>query len=145
MVIGAKNVCKLAALLLLVSGCASQPDTANQCGIVSTFSEPDREANIYRVVVTHLDGKPVISQPNYRLSPGLHTFVVAELIDAPSLKVKLSARTPKELTVNVSHNERYHIGAKFNVDKVYRGNDKGFWQPEVWQQEAYECEYPEPL
>ncbi|WP_028768549.1 hypothetical protein [Shewanella fidelis] len=145
MVAGTKRVAPLAALVILLSGCATQPDLANQCGMVSTFLEPDHQADIYRVVVTHLDGKPVISQPNYRLTPGLHTFVVAELIDAPSLKVKLSARTPKELTVNVSSNQRYHIGAKFNVDKVYRGNDKGFWQPEVWQQEAYECEYPEPL
>ena len=143
MIKSAISALSLSVLAVLVSGCASQPDTSNQCGIVATYMEPDPEANIYRVVVTHLDGKPVISQPNYRLSPGLHTFVVAELIDAPSLKVKLSAR--KELTVNVSHNERYHIGAKFNVDKVYRGNDKGFWLPEVWQQESFECEYPAPL
>ncbi|WP_220768384.1 hypothetical protein [Shewanella sp. MBTL60-007] len=142
---GFKSVLGITALLLIVSGCASQPDTANQCGIVATYMEPDREADIYRVVVTHLDGKPVISQPNYRLSIGEHTFTVAELIDAPKLKVKLSARTPKQLTINVVHNQRYHIGAKFNTDKVYRGNDSGFWQPEVWQQEAHDCEFTPEL
>ena len=137
---GFKNILSFTALVLLVSGCATQPDTANQCGIVATYMEPNHDADIYRVVVTHLDGKPVISKPYYRLSVGKHTFTLAELIDAPNLKVKLSARIPKELTVNVAHNERYHIGAKFNVDKVYRGNDKGFWQPEVWQQEPHDCE-----
>ncbi|MCL1145435.1 hypothetical protein L2747_05305 [Shewanella marinintestina] len=145
MIKSAISALSLSVLAVLVSGCASQPDTSNQCGIVATYMEPDPEANIYRAVVTHLDGKPVISQPNYRLSPGKHTFILAELIDAPSLKVKLSARTPKELTISVEHNERYHIGAKFNVDKVYRGDDSGFWQPEVWLQESYECEFPAPL
>ncbi len=142
---GFKSVFGIAALLLLVSGCASQPDTANQCGIVATYMEPDREADIYRVVVTHLDGKPVISQPNYRLSVGEHTFTVAELIDTPSLKVKLAARTPKQLKVNVAYNQRYHIGAKLNTDKEYRGNDSDFWQPEVWQQEVHDCEFPAAL
>ncbi|MGS0682479.1 hypothetical protein ACVBIL_15110 [Shewanella sp. 125m-7] len=139
------SVLSFTVLVLLVSGCATQSDTANQCGIVATYMEPDRDADIYRVVVTHLDGKPVISQPNYRLSVGEHTFIVAELIDAPSLKVKLSARTPKELKVRVGANERYHIGAKFNTGQVYRGNDSGFWQPVVWQQEPYECESPSAL
>ncbi|MFT5790250.1 MAG: hypothetical protein ACI8SJ_002379 [Shewanella sp.] len=129
-------------LLSLLSGCASQLDSSNQCGTVSSFLAPEPELGIYRAVVTHLDGKAVISQPNYRLSIGEHRFTLAELIDSPDLKVSLASRTPKDLIVVVEANTRYHLAAKFNEDQVYRGKDSGFWQPEVWQQEFYECEFP---
>ncbi len=137
---------KLLALLSisLLSGCATQLDSNNQCGTVSSFLAPEPELGLYRAVVTHLDGKPVISQPNYRLSVGEHRFTLAELIDSPDLNVSLAARTPKELTVNVEANTRYHIGAKFNRDKIYSGKNPDFWQPEVLSQESYECEFLEP-
>ncbi|WP_283105676.1 hypothetical protein [Shewanella kaireitica] len=136
---------KLVALISisLLSGCASQLDISNQCGTVSSFLAPEPELGLYRAVVTHLDGKPVISQPNYRLSVGEHRFTLAELIDSPDLNVSLAARTPKDLTVTVAANTRYHIGAKFNRDKIYNGNNTDFWQPEVISQESYECEFPE--
>ncbi|WP_299791866.1 hypothetical protein [uncultured Shewanella sp.] len=134
----------LIAGLILLSGCASQPDNSLECGIVSGYLEPDAGQELYRVVVTHLNGDPVISKPNYRLSPGVYEFTLAELINAPSLKVKLAARVPKVLSVTVEANRRYHLGAKFNTDKRYRGNDSGFWQPEVWMQEEYQCELSPP-
>ncbi|QFU23821.1 hypothetical protein FM038_017720 [Shewanella eurypsychrophilus] len=130
----------LSLSLLLLSGCASKPDEALYCGVVSGYLEPDQQQDLYRAVVTHLDGKPVISKPNYRLSPGEYTFTFAELISSPSLKVKLAARVPKTLTINVETNIRYHFAAKFNTDKRYRGNDSGFWQPEIWLEEPQECE-----
>ncbi|WOT06156.1 hypothetical protein [Shewanella youngdeokensis] len=126
--------------VLLLSGCASPVDSSKQCGIVSSFLAPQPELGYYRAVVTHLDGKPVISQPNYRLNVGEHQFTLAELIDSPDLKVSLSARTTKDITVTVMPNTRYHIAAKMNTDKIYIGKDLGFWQPEIWQQESYECE-----
>ncbi len=130
----------LLASLVLLSGCASQPDNSLQCGIVSGYLEPDANQDLYRVVVTHLNGKPVISKPNYRLHPGVYEFTLAELISAPLLKVKLAARTPKVLSITVEAEQRYHLAAKFNTDKRYRGNDTGYWQPEVWLQEHHECE-----
>lgn len=130
-------------LLGLLSACASSVDEAAKCGTVSGFLEPDREADFYRVVVTHLDGKPVISKPNYQLIPGEYRFTLAELIDAPSLRVALAARTPKELNLRVEAGTRYHLAAKFNTDKGYFGKDTGYWQPVVWQQEAHECHVDE--
>jgi len=130
--------------LVLLSGCASQPDNSLLCGIVSGYLEPDANQDLYRVVVTHLDGKPVISKPNYRLDPGVYEFTVAELISAPMLKVKLAARTPKVVTIIVAAEQRYHLGAKFNTDKRYRGNDTGYWQPEVWLEEYHECAFSPP-
>ncbi|RTR34522.1 hypothetical protein [Shewanella atlantica] len=135
-----RRILLLLTSFLLLSGCASQPDSALQCGIVSGYLEPDANQDLYRVVVTHLNGKPVISKPNYQLSPGVYEFTLAELISSPSLKVKLAARTPKTLSITVEAEQRYHLGAKFNTDKRYRGNDTGFWQPEVWLQEEHECE-----
>ncbi|NRD74859.1 hypothetical protein HQQ94_16855 [Shewanella sp. VB17] len=130
-------------LAILISGCASQPDTRRYCGTVSGYLEPSPEQDLYRAVVTHLNGQPVISKPNYQLSPGEYTFTLAELISSPALKVKLAARTPKELSITVEANRRYHFAAKFNTDKIYRGVDTGFWEPKIWRQEEDECELPE--
>lgn len=132
----------LSSLLLFLSACTSKPDEGFQCGLVSGYLEPDSTQDFYRAIVTHLDGKPAISKPNYRLSPGTHTFTFAELISDPALKVKLAARKPKDLTINVEANKRYHFAAKLNTDKRYRGNDTGFWQPEIWLVEDQECELP---
>ncbi|NMH65802.1 hypothetical protein [Shewanella salipaludis] len=122
-----------------LTGCASAPDPDQACGTVSAYLQPDSRTDWYRVVVTHLDGKAVISRPNYALSPGVHEFTLAELIDDPALKVALAARVPKNLSVTVAADERYHLGAKFNQDRPYQGNDPGYWQPGIWQQEAHEC------
>jgi len=130
------------ALLLLVSGCAQQLDITRQCGTVSVHLDPNVGQDRYRVVVTHLNGKPVISKPIYYLSPGEYRFTLAELISAPSLKVKAAARTTKVLSVKVDVNYRYYLAAKFNTGKVYRGMNTNFWQPEIWQEEIYACQLP---
>ncbi|WP_110456464.1 hypothetical protein [Shewanella algidipiscicola] len=128
-------------LVLLLSACASGPDNSAQCGTVSGYLVPDREDELYRVVVTHLNGQAVISKPNYQLAPGVNEFTVAELIDSPQLKVKLAARGTKTLTIDVKPNRRYHLGARFNQDKVYRGLDSDYWQPIVWSEDAHQCAF----
>lgn len=130
----------VAVAALAIHGCASSPDEMVECGTVSSYLAPDNSANLYRVVVTHLDGVAVISRPNYLLSPGEHAFTVAELINSPELKVSLSARKVKVLTVNVELDQRYHIAAQFNTDKIYIGQNQGYWQPVIWQTEPHQCE-----
>ncbi|WP_298775346.1 hypothetical protein [uncultured Shewanella sp.] len=126
----------------LLFACSSKPENLRQCGTVSGYLTPDRTNNLYPVVVTHLDGKPVISKPNYWLAPGQYKFTLAELIDSPKLKVVLSARKTKTLVINVTSNEQYHLAAKFNTDRQYTGNNSGYWEPIVWQQDALKCELP---
>ena len=125
---------------LVLNGCASSPDKMVKCGTVSSYLEPDNSASLYRVVVTHLDGVPVISRPNYQLLPGEHEFTVAELINSPALKVSLSARKAKVFSMKVEAQQRYHIAAQFNTDKIYIGQNQGYWQPVVWQTESHQCE-----
>ncbi|MCL1091232.1 hypothetical protein L2744_16810 [Shewanella profunda] len=128
-------------LCSLLSGCASSPEQTLSCGTVSGYLKPDASTHWYRVVVTHLNGKAVVSKPNYQLAPGDYEFTVAELIDDPSLGVSLSARTPKILKLTVDGHQRYHIGALFHTDKRYMGKDSSYWEPGVWQQEAHECQF----
>jgi hypothetical protein len=137
-----KSLLLISAAAVLLSACASAPEPGRECGTVSGYLEPDREQQFYRLVVTHLDGQPVISKPNYQLPPGEHSFTVSELIDSPELKVRLSARTPKELKLQVEAGQRYHLAAKFNTDRRYTGKDTDYWEPVVWQQEVHECELP---
>ena len=135
----AKVLLTLIVIIGLISGCASS-DNANQCGTVSAYLKPDPGKYLYRIVVTHLDGVPVISRPNYVLPVGEHKFTVVELINSPELKVSLSARGTKILTVNVEADQRYHIGAQMFTDKIYVGRNSDFWQPVVFQQESHQCE-----
>lgn len=131
-----------AALLaagLTLSGCASPDDAGKPCGMVSAYLEPARAEGLYRTVVTNLDGRSVISQPNYQLLPGRHTFTLVELIDAPQLDVPLSLRVAKTLTIEVKPNTRYHLAAHYLPD----GDGKNFWQPVVWQQDAITCHFPQ--
>lgn len=60
----------LLGLTALLSGCASSPEDDLSCGTVSGYLQPDASTHWYRVVVTHLNGKPVVSKPNYQLAPG---------------------------------------------------------------------------
>jgi hypothetical protein len=134
----------LTATIMLLFGCASS-DNGLECGTVSAYIKPDATQYLYRTIVTHLDGVPVISRPNYLLQTGEHQFTVVELINSPELKVSLSARGPKTLTVNVETDQRYHIAAQMNTDKIYVGSNKDFWQPVVFKQEFFECELnPKP-
>jgi hypothetical protein len=130
----------LLMILLLLSGCASGPDESNRCGTVAGYLMPDNENGYYRVVVTHLNGRAVISRPNYQLAPGKYEFTLAELIDSPRLKVKLAARQTKTLSIDVKRDQRYHLAAKFNQDRIYRGLDTDYWQAVVWTQESHQCE-----
>jgi len=126
---------------LLLQGCATSSEDELICGSVASYITPPTADSLYRVVVTHLDGKPVISRPYYKLSVGVHQFTVAELIEAPELKVKLAARQTKTISVDVEHEQRYHLAAEFKLDKVYSGLNTDYWQPIIWKQESYECAF----
>lgn len=129
----------MVSLVLALSACTSLPETDNQCGTVSGFLEPDRAQNYFRAIVTHIQGRAVASLPNYQLAPGSYEFRFAELIHDPKLKVALSARQTKVLTVKVEADKRYHFAAKFNDDRVYYGQDSDYWQPTIWKQDEFEC------
>nr|WP_315903058.1 hypothetical protein [Shewanella sp. KJ10-1] len=55
---------------VILHGCASSPDDTVACGTVSSYLAPDNSAQLYRVVVTHLDGVPVILTAQLPLNPG---------------------------------------------------------------------------
>ncbi|QBF82137.1 hypothetical protein EXU30_05030 [Shewanella maritima] len=129
----------VASISLLLTSCASQVEYA-PCGVVAAFKNPAGEDSYYRAVVTHLNGMPVISRPYYILPVGEYEFTLAELISAPQLKVSLSARGTKTVTVIVEDDTRYHLAAKFKTDKIYAGKNSDYWQAVVWQQESYQCE-----
>ncbi|QSX35420.1 hypothetical protein JYB87_06015 [Shewanella avicenniae] len=133
----------IALTALLLTSCASAPDDGSGCGVVSTYLPSDPANHYFPLVVTDLDGKPVISKPNYPLAIGQHTFRVSELIDDETLQVRLAARVPKEITVMVEADTRYQLMAQFNVDKQYRGNDQSYWQPMIRSQEYHECQLPQ--
>ncbi|MBB1269184.1 hypothetical protein [Shewanella sp. SR44-3] len=124
---------------ILLQGCASSANDMLPCGTVAAYLAPEPQQNKYRVVVTHLDNKAVISRPTYQLVPGRYEFKLAELIDSSSLKVSLAARKTKILVIDVKADTLYHLAARFNTDKIYLGLDEDYWQPIIAAQEHKSC------
>ncbi|GIU50113.1 MULTISPECIES: hypothetical protein [Shewanella] len=131
--------------VVLLQSCATSNEDEFTCGSVASYITPPTADSLYRVVVTHLDGKPVISRPYYKLAAGSHEFTVAELIESADLKVKLAARQTKTITVEVEREQRYHLAAEFKQDKVYSGLNTDYWLPVVWKQEFHECAFANPM
>lgn len=132
------------AAVVMLGGCASQIDTSGQCGWVSGYQDPPETERLYRAIVTHLNGKPVISRPNYQLAPGSYEFTFVELVDALDLHVAPEAHQKKTLTLEVAAQTRYHFAARYKDDKRYFGKDPDFWEPVIWLTEAAECEIETP-
>ncbi|MCL2912876.1 hypothetical protein L2725_03635 [Shewanella corallii] len=125
----------------VLAGCASEPKQAEDCGRFSAYLEPPASENLYRALVTHIDGKPVISQPNYKLAPGRYTLTLVELIHAPGMDVPLNARKTKTLSLDLKTGERLHLAAKY----LPEGQGEGFWEPVVWQTDKARCVLPKVL
>lgn len=134
------RVLPVLGMLLWMSACSHTPNEKVVCGTVSSYLPPAAEQDLFRAIVTHIDGQPVISRPNYQLQPGRYVFTLAELILDHRLQVRPSARVVKTLEIQVAQDQRYHLAAKLNTDKIYIGDDQGFWLPVVRLEENHQCE-----
>lgn len=128
----------------LLAGCSSNDIDPAACGWVSGYQDPPANERLYRAVVTHLNGKPVLSRPNYQLAPGEYEFTFVELINAADLRVSPQAHQAKTLKVTVAAGNRYHFAARYKDDRRYLGKDPDFWEPVIWQTEAAECRFETP-
>ncbi|MGI2259148.1 hypothetical protein [Shewanella sp. GXUN23E] len=124
--------------ILGLSGCASEAPAADDCGRLSEYLVPPASGQLYRALITHIDGKPVISKPNYILAPGRYELTMVELIHAPGMDVPLTARKTKTLSVNLQAGEQLHLAAKYRADR----QDEGFWEPVIWQTDKAQCRLP---
>ncbi|WP_028110554.1 hypothetical protein [Ferrimonas futtsuensis] len=126
--------------LLLVggalAGCASNQEFA--CGVVASGVRPPAEQGLFQVMVTHIDGQPVVSKASYRLPPGEHQLRLVELIDDPRLGISLRDRSYREMTLKVEANQQFSLAARFDpaAESVAEGR---YWEPTLWQQHAQTC------
>ncbi len=123
--------------LLLLVGCANFNN--NECAAIASYVVPDEKQDLYPVMITHIDGKPVIAQAFYSISPGRHNVTIAELVSAPSLIVSLKYRVPKTLELDVLGGNRYHLAAQFDSEIHQPAENVKFWQPVMWKKEAFSC------
>lgn len=130
---------RLGCLLLLIAvlgGCASSQQFA--CGVVGSGIRPPAEQGLFQVMVTHIDGQPVVSKASYRLSPGEHRLRLVELIDDPRLGISLRDRSYREMTLWVETNQQFSLAARF--DPASQPAEQGrYWEPTIWQQQTHAC------
>lgn len=112
------------------------------CGEVSTFGTPPRARDIYPARIMKIDGdsRGALLKDNHRLVAGVHVLSIAEFIDDSRLNVRASKRRlSKELTLTVEPDTSYSIGARFNTDARFRGEDGAYWEPVVWKTREFDC------
>ncbi|TKB46876.1 hypothetical protein FCL40_17025 [Ferrimonas sediminicola] len=126
------------AMLLtgLLAGCASNQEFA--CGVVSSGARPPAEQGLFQVLVTHIDGQPVVSKASYRLSPGRHDLRLVELIDDPRLGVNLRARSYRELTLQLQPDQELLLAARFDL-QGQKPDGGRYWEPVIWQRRQHSC------
>ncbi|MBM7071570.1 hypothetical protein JQC92_05885 [Shewanella sp. 202IG2-18] len=124
--------------LTILTGCSST-QLEQSCSSVASYLIPPESKNLYPAMITHIDGKPVLAQAFYKLSVGLHTITIAELVSAPSLIVPLKFRGTKTLTISMDEDKRYHLAALFNPKLTMPAKSSGFWKPDVWKKESFTC------
>ncbi|MCL1080227.1 hypothetical protein D5R81_19500 [Parashewanella spongiae] len=123
---------------ILLAGCANF--NASECAAVASYIVPDEQQDLFPVMITHIDGEPVIAKAYYVLTPGVYKVTVAELVSAPSLQVALKYRLPKTIEVNVLGGSRYHLAAWFDSKMHQPAESDNFWQPIMWKKESFSCE-----
>ena len=120
-------------------GCSSS-QYEQPCTSVASYLIPPASDDLYPVMITHIDGKPVLAQAFYSLPVGQHQVTVAELINAPSLESPLKFRGTKTLILMMDSGKRYHLAAKFNKAMPMPANSADFWQVVTWKKESFSCD-----
>ena len=127
-----------ATLAMLLTACSNLQQQG--CSEVASFKIPDKGHNLYPVMILNIDGNPISPKAFYRLTPGVHSIMVAELVSAAKLDVALKYRVPKSLVISVDEGYRYHFAALFNDKLLMPAKNDKFWEPVVWKKEEVFCE-----
>ncbi|GAA5190773.1 hypothetical protein [Ferrimonas gelatinilytica] len=136
-----KNTLYSLLALTLLGGCAAGgADKRIDCGEVAVFQQPEGRNNLYKVAVTRIDDKDVVSKASYRLLPGSYRLRLTEFIDDPRLAVPNAKRSYREMTLEVVAGQRYHLVAELAPE--HREEAERYWQPKVWKQVQSDCSMP---
>ncbi|GLP96815.1 hypothetical protein [Paraferrimonas sedimenticola] len=126
--------------LFLLSGCATKAER-NACSIIASYQTPELEQNHFRLLVTAINDKPVMSRPMYQLAPGKVTLQLVELIDHPELGVAPEQRHFETMELDLKPNLRYHLVARFVAANA---DGPGYWEPIVVETEVFNCSMEQP-
>lgn len=121
-------------MLMVLVACQSTGDgVTGPCGSVSVFQVPPETQDLYRAQIDRIDDRNVVGKGVFSLEPGSHTFKVYEQIDDPRLGVPGGDRGySKQFTVDVEEGKRYHLAAKFILDKRFSKKNE-YWEPVIWK------------
>ncbi|SHI11631.1 hypothetical protein [Ferrimonas marina] len=130
----------LGLLSLGLVGCSVLAPQGKPCAELVTFAGLDPDTGAYNLVLTAIDGRPVVSKPLYRLAPGQYRLELMEFIDDPRLAVPLKQRRSQEMVLTLAPMQRYTLAARLVPEQA--DDPQRYWQPEVWQLEPQECRFP---
>ncbi|GLS82785.1 hypothetical protein [Paraferrimonas haliotis] len=124
----------------MLSGCSAVSEH-NNCGIIAAYQTPEMSNNHYRVLVTAINGKPVMSRPMYQLPPGKVSLQLVELIDSDALTLQAKDRQFINFELDIQANIRYHLVAQFPPTEAAQS----YWEPVVVEREVFHCSQEQPF
>ncbi|QDF67810.1 hypothetical protein FJQ87_14990 [Shewanella sp. SNU WT4] len=122
------------ALLVLMTGCVN-PNRNLTCAALANTPAPQAEGH-YSVVVTHINGKPVVSAPIFYLAPGTYNLTIMMPHETVVRGYK-HMPVSHELSVHLLADHRYQLGGVLA--------SKGVWHGDIWQTLAEPCSMAVPL
>lgn len=123
-------------------------DPQSQCGRVSIEPIAPRTRSLFPAKLIAVDdGLPgTSSQQTFRLSPGRHVLLVAEMIEreyfssiANMQRGRQRRDGYKTLEIDIEPGVTYFLAARFDRDRSGRILDGGYWQPVLWKERAEPC------
>ena len=124
------------------------------CGYVTDSSLPPRSKDLYKAVITQVDGRStrLRGTNRIRVTSGRHVLTIGERIPGYRLSIRqqrqrartqqrLMARIYKPMVVDIKPGTEYRIGVRLREDRLdndsIRANE--YWEPVVWEQRAATC------
>ena len=123
-------------------------DAQSRCGRVSVEPVAPRTRNLFPAKLIAVDdGLPgASSQQTFRLSPGRHVLLVAEMIEheyfssiANMQRGRHRRDGYKTLEVDIQPGVTYFLAARFHRDRSGSILDGGYWQPVLWKERVEPC------
>lgn len=125
---------------------AGDPDS--RCGRITVEPVAPRARNLFPARLISVDGElpGPASQETYRLTPGRHVLIVAEMIEqeyfsnvANLQRGRQSRNRYKILEVDIQPGVTYYLAARFHRDRGNRILEGSYWQPALWKERAEPC------
>lgn len=118
-----------------LSQAATDIETQDTCGKISTFHRPPRTRDLYSAYITEIGEDTILrGRHTFNVAPGTYEVLVHELIDSARLTRRAQIlQNAKSVTIEVKPDTIYYVAARFIPENRNKQRDGEYWEPVVWK------------